>query len=209
MTGFAGDSISVFIAVEIALPDHTVRLFSGDGFLSFLVDGSSATFSGIDDVAGTLSSVSPMQEAIATEAPRFQINLMPETTGGIADLASPFAQGSWVRAWAGEYDDDTGTVTDIEPLFDGFLDVVRELVTDGARYVEVDCGTDFERFFVIAEGQRWTDAAQKEVWPDDDGLAYVSSAGNYPMWGVEAAAPQAAAKNSFAKPLQEFLNLNK
>lgn len=201
------DSLEVFVAVEIALPVHTVRLMSGSGSLSFLVDGSPATFSGEDAVAGTLSSLSQVEESIATEAPRFQISLMPPTTGGIADLASPLAQGSLVRAWAGTVNLDNGAVS-IEPIFTGFLDVVRETVTETARYVEVDCGTGFEYLQIFAEGMRWTDAAQREVWPDDDGLAHIASAGNFPMWGVEAAAPQAA-KNSFAKPLQEFLNLTK
>lgn len=181
-TALLSDNIKTFIALRIDLPDTTVRLLDGATEVTF----SQGTFVGDDPLAGTLKSISMISESFATEAPRFQIAVFPKTADAVAELCAVPNQGSRVRIWFGLIDKDTGAVQGQPHLtIDGIIDVPRVLLTEGQRYVEIDCATSFERFLVKAEAARWINGEHQTIWPGEDGLAHVAKAGESPIWGTE------------------------
>lgn len=181
-TGLLARFVRSFVAVKIDLPTGTIRLLDASGVVTF----SAGTFTGSDPIGGTLKSISVLSESMATEAPRFQIGLFPDSPGAIADLCAVNAQGSEVTVYAGIVDDATGAVLGVpEVIMHGMTDVPRLLVSPLQRYVEIDCGTVFDRMFSKSEGGRWIDGEHQSIWPGEDGLAHVAKAGDYPLWGTE------------------------
>lgn len=182
--GLQAPSLLTFVAVQISLPTGVIRLIDGSGTVSF----SAGTFSGMDPIGGTLKSISTISESLATEAPRIQIGLYPPSTGAIADIAAVNAQGSPVMIWFGLVNPATGAVIGQPGLrFRGMTDVVRELASHVERYVEIDCGTVFDRMFLSAEAARWIDSEHQSIWPGEDGLAHTAKSLNFPQWGTESA----------------------
>lgn len=181
--GLLAKSVKTFVAVQITLPAGTIRLIDGSGVVTF----AAGTFTGNDPIGGTLKSLSSISESLATEAPRYQIGLYPPSTGAIADIAAVDAQGSPVLIWFGLWNPTTGAVIGQPSLrARGKLDVVRVTASATERAVEIDVATVFDRMFVAAEGGRWINGEHQDIWPGEDGCAYVSVAGQFPQWGTEA-----------------------
>lgn len=183
-TGLLAPSLLTFVAVQISLPTGTIRLIDGSSTVTF----AAGTFTGSDPIGGTLKSISAISESLATEAPRIQIGLYPPSTGAIADIAAVNAQGSPVMIWFGLVEPTTGAVIGQPVLrFRGMTDVVREFASPVERYVEIDCGTVFDRMLVGAEAARWIDSEHQSIWPGEDGLAHIAKATQFPQWGTEPA----------------------
>ena len=182
-TGLQAASLTTFVAVQINLPAGTIRLIDGSGTVTF----SAGTFAGTDPIGGTLKSLSSISESLATEAPRIQIGLYPPSTGAIADIAAVNAQGSAVMIWFGLVNPLNGAVIGQPVLrFRGMTDVVREFASGVERYVEIDCGTVFDRMFLAGEAARWIDSEHQAIWPGEDGVAHTAKAVNFPQWGTES-----------------------
>jgi hypothetical protein len=180
--GLLSPSLRTFVAVQISLPTGTIRLINGSGVVTFL----GVTFGGKDPIGGTLKSLSSISESLATEAPRVQIGLYPPSVGAIADIAAVNAQGSPVMIWFGLVNPINGAVIGQPTLrFRGMTDVMREMATENERYVEIDCGTVFDRMFIGNEAARWIDSEHQAVWPGEDGCAHTAKAVNFPQWGTE------------------------
>lgn len=191
-TGLQSQAIRVFTAVQIALPAagpypaYTVNLIDGAGFVSFFVNGVSTTFTGEDPTFGVLGTISAVSEAIATEAPRVTITLLPPTSAAVGQLNQPLYQGAPIKLWFGLVNETTGAVIGVpELLFSGRLDTAKTTAQTNSRIVELDVASVFERMFVAQEGDRLTDRWHQTIHPGETGLRLNNDALQDPMWGAE------------------------
>lgn len=177
---------TVFVAVQIVLPGHTVNLIEGSGVVSFPVNGETITFTGSDTVAGTILEIGEITEAFATQAPRVPITFMPSTTAGIAALCSPTAHRSPALIWTGAVNEQTGAAYGVELLFSGFLDTTKVNSGGTSRSVEVGITSGMDRFFMTNEAQRLTDTWHQHAWPGETGLKYMTGLATQLIWGAKS-----------------------
>jgi hypothetical protein len=179
--GLQADFIKTFVAIKIDLPNDTIRLIDGSGVVTF----AHGTFYGSDPVGGTIVGLSPIEESLTNEAPRFQITLAPPNTDAMIKLATPRAQGSPVGVFFGLVNDQTGQVIGEPFRRAGFLDFATIHADENQRVVEIECATEADRLFSATDGSRFNDSSHQSVWPGEDLFKYVAVAGDVPIWGVE------------------------
>lgn len=201
-TALQGQVVRVFTAVQIALPAsgaypaYTANLIEGAGYVTFPVNGVSTTFTGEDSLFGTLGTISAVSEAVATEAPRVTITLVPPTAAAVGQLNQPLYQGAPVKIWFGAVNEATGAVVGVpELVFSGRLDTAKTTAQPNARIVELDVASVFERMFIAQEGDRLTDRWHQSIHPGEGGLRLNSDALIDPMWGAQTLASAVTAQN--------------
>lgn len=186
-----------FGAVRIDLPGYILRLLDGAGFATF-ADGSEGggTYLGRDPVYGVLAAIDEISDGIGDEAPALGLTLHPASDAAAADLAAPSMQGSPVSIFIGAIDRGTGLVMpDPELVFVGELDVPILRSGRGARSLELELVSTFERFFADDEGARLADGFHQALWPGEQGLAFVTGVEKTVYWGMDAP-PQAVVMGS-------------
>lgn len=130
-----------FIALELVLPDETVRLTSG----GTVVFGGETYHPEHADI-GVLSSVANIEEGQVSEAIAPDMTFEPYTDDGVAALTDPEAQGSpWTLYW-GQINPETGAVIGTPvTLTTGLLNVPTLTLSAGRRSVMMTSYT-FEQF---------------------------------------------------------------
>ena len=194
MTGLAHDldlelakvGVTVFGAVEIVLPSHTLRLLDGAG--RAVINGS--LYTGRDATYGVLASVDTIGDGIDDSAPAARITLMPPSETATAILADPAAQGGQVTLLFGAIDAATGLViADPYVVFVGELDVATVMVDQNERSLQYDVVSVFERLFDQDEGVRLNGPWHASIWPGELGLQYVSAIQQQMPWGADGPRP--------------------
>src|SRR5687768_11587391 len=89
-TALEADTPLVAGVLKIVLPDATIRLLDGSGSLT--IDGE--TYTGRDDVFGSLAGVDEIGDGVGDEAPAMSFTLHPADDAAAADLSSPTMQNS-------------------------------------------------------------------------------------------------------------------
>jgi len=175
---------TIFGAIEIVLPAHTLRLLTGSGVVSF--DGK--TFTGQDATFGVLDSIGNLTDGTGDEAPALQITLAPASDAAAADLSSASMQGAQVSIWLGAVDPSTGLVIG-EPLliFLGQLDTATLKVSANSRLLDLEITSAFEWFFFNDDGARLSDSFHKWLWPGETGLSQVTGVQHQIYWGTSPA----------------------
>lgn len=192
-TALAARFANLFGAIRIDLPAATIRLLDGAGALTF--DGG--TYLGRDPTFGTLAAIESIGDGVGDEAPTLSFTMLPASTASAADLASPTAQGSRVRVMLGAFVPETGgVVADPIVLFDGELDQATLTIGKGARELDFDCVSSFERFFFNQEGVRLSPAFHKSLFPGETGLDNVTGVTRPVYWGVATPASALAGTGS-------------
>lgn len=179
----SGATPTIFGAIEIVLPHHTLRLLTGAGVLAF----GGKVFAGEDTTYGVLYSVEDLTDGAGDEAPALTLTLLPKSNAAAADLAGPDMQGSTVSIWLGAVDPASGQVIG-DPLlvFLGALDVPTLRTGQAGRLLDFDITSAFEDFFFNDEGARLSDTFHQYVWPGERGLAYVTGVDEQVYWGSDA-----------------------
>lgn len=179
-------SALVFVAVQIDFPAGTMRLLDGSGQL--VIDGE--TFLGEDPSFGVLSSIAPVEDGVAGDAPSLQLVINPPTLTAAGNLAAAANQGSPVQVILGVLNTADMTLLG-EPylLFVGEVDVPTFRPSQGTRSVTLDCVSAWDRFFEDDEGIRLTDNWLQSVWPGARGLQYVAEVNRQLPWGQDAPTP--------------------
>lgn len=173
---------TVFGALKIELPGKTLCLIDGAGSLAFGGD----TYTGMDSTFGTIQSVAPARDGVGDEAPTLSITLLPSDDAAAAEICSPTMQGSPVTLYLGAVDPETGgVIADPLAIFSGELDQPVLNVDKGARELDYECVSAFERLFSGDEGARLSDSFHKSIWPGEDGLSNVSGVQRNIYWGVD------------------------
>ena len=192
-TAFGGRAVTAFAAIQIELPNHTIRLLDGSGVL--MLNGQ--TFAGSDPKYGAISSVESFSDGLDAEAPTLQVTLGLPSNVSTAEVADPAAQGSRVSAWIGAVDPITGvSIGDAELVFAGELDTAMLTVGQNTRSLALTCVSAFERMFSDDEGVRLNDAFHQSIWPGETGLVAASAVRNRPYWGAQGPTPAVSATSS-------------
>lgn len=180
----AGVNPTIFGAIEMVLPDHTLRLLDGAGAIAF--DGK--TFIGADPTYGVLYAVEAFSDGTGDDAPSLEITLAPASDAAAADLSSAAMQGSQVSVWMGAVDPVTGLVIG-EPylIFLGSLDTVTLRSGANTRLLEVAISSAFEWFFFNDDGARLSDTFHQYLWPGETGLSQVTGVAHQIYWGTAPA----------------------
>ncbi len=182
----AGQSVLPFFAVEILLPGNTIRLLDGPGTVTF----SSKTFVGRHSTFGALGPISDIADGVSEEAPRITITVLPPSNAAAATLAAANAQGASVSVWFGTLNPATGLVSDAPELrFIGEVDVPNLRVGQGARSVEFEVSSVWEKLFDDDEGARLSDAFHQWVRPGELGFQYHAETQRQLPWGADVPRP--------------------
>ena len=176
----AGPTPTIFGAIEIVLPDHTIRLLTGSGIVVF----GGKTFTGVDATYGVLHSVEDLTDGTGDEAPALSLTLIPASDAATADLAGADSQGSQVSIWLGAVEPSNGLVIG-EPLlvFLGVLDVPRIKTGANSRLLELEITSAFEDFFFTDDGARLNGRWHQYLWPGETGLDHVTAVTRNIYWG--------------------------
>lgn len=173
----------VFCALEIVLPNHTIRVLDGAGAIGF----NGMVFQGFDATYGSLNGIESITESVGTEAPRVRFTFLPRSNNALAGLASPGNQGAAVTMWIGAVIPQTGLVIgQPEPLFVGELDESSFDYDEGSGILTMDCGSAWDRFFEGNEGARQTDAFQQSIYPGDLAFRFITGVDEQLYWGYNA-----------------------
>lgn len=206
---FAADlarpSVVMFCATQIDLPGGPLRSISdGAGFVTFPVDGASATFTGRDDTYGVMGGVTEIVDGIATEAPTVNVNLLPKTNAAMAALAAPNAQRSRMRIWVGSVNRVTGAVVDVDLWYDGDTNVATQNTGKNTRVLSMGVNSALSKFLEPDEGARMNDGLLQSAFPGKRGLQYITSIEQSDVWGSEAPKAQI----TYAPPVSSRLPVN-
>jgi len=170
----------MFCALEIILPDHTIRLLLGSGAIAL----AGQVYSGSDTIYGTLNAIEPVTDAVGTEAPRVRFTFLPTSEFALASLTNPYVQGSEVSLWVGVANPQTGLVIgQAELLFLGELDEANVDIDKGSRVITFDVASAWDRLFDGNEGARANNAFQQSLYPGDDAFADITGVAEPIFWG--------------------------
>jgi hypothetical protein len=180
----AGFNPTIFGAIEIVLPNHTIRVLDSAGVVTF--DGK--TFTADDATYGVLDSIGELNDGTGDESPALQLTFAPTGDAAAADLASAADQGSQVSIWLGAVDPTTGLVIG-EPLliFLGQLDTVTLRGGANSRLLDLEITSAFEWFFFNDDGARLSDTFHQYLFPGETGLSQVTGVAHQIYWGTSPA----------------------
>lgn len=174
--------VSLISLLRIDLPGTTVRLCDA-GFVQF--DG--ATFAAEDPIFGVIGAVQPLTEGVGEEIPALELTLLPLGASAPAQLSQPGYQRSTVRAWIGEYSQETGLLIGTpDLLFHGQIDQTTLRVGRSTRELAITVVSTAERLFMLNEGNSLSPRWHKSIWPGE--LGHDNAIGlTVPVaWGTES-----------------------
>lgn len=178
----AGDRATVFAAIELVLPNRSVQLIAGSGFVTF----GGKTYVGEDGLVGVFSSIEDVTDGTGDEAPGVTLTFVPPTDVATAEVSAVAMQGSPVRIWVGAVDPVTGqSIGDPLLIFNGLLDVATIRLSKTGRQVDYEVTSIFEDFFIADDGNRLSDGRHQELWPGELGCSFVTYVTHQIYWGLE------------------------
>lgn len=163
-SAFSDAQLTAFFAVDMGFDGGSARLWSGIGDLSF----GGETFTG----SGTVMSVSPVEEDPEISAKGISVTLSGITSTILSYALNENYQGRSLKVYVGAIADD-GTVSSYI-AFSGFMDVMTILESGDTCTVTITAESrlvDLER----ARVHRYTSQNQRQLYPNDSGLDYVST----------------------------------
>ena len=178
---FAGGSVGIAYACEIAFPGHTLRyveagefVFNGDVFTSY------------DSVFGKVDSFEDIVSGLADSAPIFEMDFTPPDATAAADLSSPDFQGSVIKVYKWAYDRETGLVQTSETKFTGVVDT--STISGDIRQFTVTMTfvTEIQKFFNTDKGNRLNDAFHQSIFPGELGLQHTTGTTIPQPWGQKS-----------------------
>nr|WP_312991058.1 hypothetical protein [Brevundimonas diminuta] len=167
--------------LKIELPDRTIRLVDGSGFVLWGAESYTAE----DADFGKIAGFGELSEAEGTEAPRQTVQLLPTGNAALAALTAPGAQGSPVTIFAAVVDRQTGQVIgEPDPRFIGELDDAGFNHDRNSTLLELELSTIWERLFDDNEGHRWNDAFWTYLYGSNArAFQHVTNATRKLFWG--------------------------
>jgi hypothetical protein len=187
-------SILLFGAVKIELPDYTLRLLDGSGVV--VIDGE--TYVGEDPNFGTIATISGLDEEIGGSAPEITVTINPPNLAATAALSNSNMQGAVAHLVAGAIDRVSGLVIG-QPvtLFLGEVDVPTiSIDQNGGRTLEYSLVSGNERLFEVEEGQRASNGWLQSIRDGDLGLEFMTGTDVNLYWGAKPAAGSIAKKGN-------------
>lgn len=171
--------------LRIELPDYTIRLLDGSGFVIWGAGEAAEVFTGSDPEFGTIAGFDDFTESEGTEAPRQGVQLLPANNSAVARLTAPMAQGSPVSIYAAVVEAATGAlIGEPDPRFIGELDEATYNMGQNSNLLELELSTIWERLFDDNEGHRWNDTFWQHLYgPNARAFQHIPNAGGKLYWG--------------------------
>jgi hypothetical protein len=187
-------SVLLFGALKIQLPDYTLRLLDGSGIV--VIDGE--TYVGEDLNFGTIATISDLSEEIGDSAPEITVTINPASLAATAVLSNANMQGAPAHLMAGAIDRTSGLVIGMPvTLFLGEVDVPTISIDQtGARTLEYILVSGNERLFEIEEGQRASNGWLQSIYDGDLGLEFMTGTDVNLYWGAKPAAGSTAKRGN-------------
>ncbi|WP_375290919.1 hypothetical protein [Qipengyuania sp.] len=191
---------TLFGAVEIVLPERTVRLLDGAG--EVMIGGE--RYLGRDPEWGVLAYVKGLSDSDGDSSPAPVLGLVPSGELALSQMLNPALQGSPVSVMIGALDRQTGSpIGEMYVPFTGELDVATPSWDLNRREVEFALSGVGERLFQVEEGRRLSDSFHQTVWPGELGLAFVTDVESTVNWGQSTSSTAGGTRGVFERPLNQ------
>lgn len=173
-------TLAAFMKLE--LPGGDVRLCDG-GVLKF----GGEEYAARHPIWGALAEVPPAESALGDFAPGGSIVLAVDPSAPRSTLLADAVRQSRVRAWWGEVDSASNTVTSATLLGDWVVDFPRLRVTRAGRLVSLQMITRAERLFLTNRGNVCSPRFHKSIWPGERGFDNCTDVPVQVAWGTQGA----------------------
>lgn len=173
-------TLAAFMKLE--LPGGDVRLCDG-GTLKF----AGEVYNARHPVWGTVAEIPPTESALGDFAPGGAIVLAPAPDAPLSTLLSEAVRKSRVRAWLGEVNADTNSVSAATLLGDWIVDFSRLRVARGVRTIALEMITRAERLFLTNRGNVCSPRFHKSIWPGERGFDNCTDVPVQVAWGTQGA----------------------
>ena len=171
------------------LPAKVLRLLDGSGVVSW----GGMTFVGADGDYGGFISAAGIDEAIATESPKFAITLGPLSDEAMQQIGQPTAQGSAVPVYHGfldpVYRQPLGTP---ETVWNGQLDIGNITLALNQRTIAVDVYCYGELFMLTDDGSKLNSSWHNQFYLGELGFQFVDFVTHPVPWGAQGPRPDQA-----------------
>lgn len=165
---------------KLELPIRDVLLCDG-GFVTW----NGETYQVEDPDFGILVGFEALTEGVGDEAPAGVFSMAPPEAAAVATLSQPGYQGSRLRLWIAEIDDQTGQVIGQPDLMlDWQLDSTRLRVGRGTRTLEMGCVTRGQRLMLLNDGNTLSAAYHRSIHPGEAGLDNATGLSTDVAWGT-------------------------
>lgn len=169
--------------LKLELPAATVRLIDGG---SLPVGGEQ--YIARDPFLGVLSGFQSLTEGVGDEAPAGALTFIPPDSAASADLNSASNQGSRLRLYTVEIDNETGLpIGAAQQEADWIVDFPALSVDENAREVEFVCVSGGDRFFQVNRGNVLAPNFHRGIHPGEAGLDNASGVETSVPWGAPSA----------------------
>ncbi len=177
----SAERVIFFVGMQLDLPNGgAVRLLDGNSEVTW----SQGTFRGVDATWGTLENIEAIGDGLDEQAPTLSMTLFPDASADVATICNPALQGSRTRIWLGALNLTTkAVVADPYLMFDGAVDIPTVISDEGARAVDFEVASQFEKLFMDDEGSRLNPNNHKDVWPGETGLDQITGIVRQVIWG--------------------------
>lgn len=173
-------AMSAFLKLE--LPGGDVRLCDG-GVIKF----NGEVYQKRHPVWGTVAEVPPAEAALGDFAPGGAIVLAPNPETALSVLLADNIRRSRVRAWFGEVNADSNSVTTATLLGDWVVDFTRLRKAKGVRTIALEMITRAERLFLTNRGNVCSPRFHKSIWPGEKGFDNCTDVPVQVAWGTQGA----------------------
>lgn len=170
-----------FIKWETGAED--VRLCDG-GTLSF----DSENYTSRHSVFGAISGFEPISEGVGDEAPAGTLTFSPAPDAPPATINAATLQGTRIRMWIAEVDQDTGEIVGTPDMqLDNLANVTRLKLGKNTYELAVDIVSRTERLFLLNEGNVLSGEYHRRIYPGELGLDNAIGVPGVVAWGVTGA----------------------
>lgn len=178
---FSDPNLMLVGLARFELPGKTVRLCDG-GFVYF--EGQKHTSA--DEDFGSIQEVAPFEDMAGDQAPGATMTFLPRSSAAAADLSQPSFQGSPMKFWVAQVDQQTGTIVHAELVASMELDTTTLRISRGQRVLDIGMIAASERLFLINEGNVLSPNFHKTIWPGELGFDNAIGVPMTKAWGAAA-----------------------
>lgn len=157
-----------------------------------LVDGGTLTFDGDvyttrHAVFGAIAGFDTVTEGVGDEAPSGTLSFSPASGADPYVINSPDLQGTRLRMWIAEVDDNGAIVGTPDQVLDSVVDVPKLRLGRNTTVLELAIISRAERLFLLNEGNVLSGEFHRRIYPSETGLNNAIGVPSVVAWGTVGA----------------------
>ena len=167
-TAITSTVVRPFFATQLDLSTGTLYLWNGYGDVSFTIDGSTNTYTGLGDAC----AISSIEEADAIQASGANLVLNGVKSSLISSALSAQYTNRDGKIYLGLYDASKNVISDIYTLFVGKMDVM--IIRENTETSTIELKLE-NRLVALERAieRRYTDEDQKNLFTGDLGMEFI------------------------------------